>query len=121
MAGPAHDPDEEDREEPLDPAVERVRRKLVRFMAINLGLLFAALMVVLAAIVYRTLAPSGPSAPAAAVEAPIVVPAGARVEGHALGQASVSLLVLLEGGERVLFVYDLQSGRMTGRFAIVEE
>ena len=40
-------------DKPLDPAVERVRRKLVRFMAINLGLLFAALMAVVAAVVYK--------------------------------------------------------------------
>ncbi|PDQ22485.1 fimbrial protein, partial [Mesorhizobium sanjuanii] len=38
------DPDVEGREKPLDPEVESVRRKLVRFMAINLGLLFLALM-----------------------------------------------------------------------------
>jgi hypothetical protein len=40
-------------DKPLDPAVDRVRRKLVRFMAINLGLLFLALMAVVLAIVYR--------------------------------------------------------------------
>jgi hypothetical protein len=40
-------------DEQLDPATERVRRKLVRFMAINLGILFVALMAVVIAIVYR--------------------------------------------------------------------
>src|SRR5262245_27019369 len=35
----------DDEEKPLDPAAERVRRKLVRFMAINLGLLFTAVIV----------------------------------------------------------------------------
>ncbi|TIT86625.1 MAG: fimbrial protein, partial [Mesorhizobium sp.] len=39
--------DEEDEEKPLDPAAEKVRRKLIRFMIVNLGLLFLALMVVI--------------------------------------------------------------------------
>ena len=56
MARPAFDDEEE---KPLDPAVEKVRRKLVRFVAINLGLLFIALMAVVGALVYksRTAAP----------------------------------------------------------------
>ncbi|RUU07680.1 fimbrial protein, partial [Mesorhizobium sp. M6A.T.Ca.TU.002.02.2.1] len=33
---------DEDEEKPLDPEVEKVRKKLVRFVAINLGLLFLA-------------------------------------------------------------------------------
>ena len=50
MAAP-HDDDED--EKPLDPAVENVRRKLVRFIVINLGILFVALMAVVLALVYR--------------------------------------------------------------------
>ncbi|TIT59038.1 MAG: fimbrial protein, partial [Mesorhizobium sp.] len=44
---------EEDEEKPLDAEVEKVRGKLIRFMAVNLGLLFLALMVVIAALVYK--------------------------------------------------------------------
>ena len=51
MAGPALD---EENDKPLDPAVEKVRRKLVRFVAINLAILLAALMAVAAAIVYKS-------------------------------------------------------------------
>ena len=51
MAQPTFDDEEE---KPLDPAVEKVRRKLVRFVAINLGLLFVALMAVVGAIVYKS-------------------------------------------------------------------
>ena len=51
MIRPAFD-DEKDK--PLDPAVEKVRKKLVRFVAINLGLLFLALMAVVGAIVYKS-------------------------------------------------------------------
>ena len=51
MALPPFDDDED---KPLDPAVEQVRRKLVRFVAINLGLLFIALMAVVGALVYKS-------------------------------------------------------------------
>ena len=84
MARPAFD---DEQEKPLDPAVEKVRRKLVRFVAINLGLLFIALMAVVAALVYKSRT-AAPPATEIAVEAPspegiaegrIELPAGARI------------------------------------------
>ena len=41
----------DEEEKPLDPNVEKVRRKLVRFMGINLGLLFLALMAVVSGVI----------------------------------------------------------------------
>ena len=66
MAGALPDNDDE---KPLDPAAERVRRKLVRFMAINLGILFLALMAVVAALVYKSMTVP-PEAPAVASDLP---------------------------------------------------
>jgi hypothetical protein len=131
MAGAADDDDE--REKPLDPAVERVRGKLVRFMIINLGLLFLALMAVVVAIVYR--AGNRPPPPvAAAPELPlpaqgevmgggvtggdIVLPEGARIAGHALSGSRISLDVLLKDGGRAIYVYDTTTRAMVGRFDI---
>ncbi|TIW70991.1 MAG: fimbrial protein, partial [Mesorhizobium sp.] len=84
---------EEDEEKPLDPAAENVRRKLVRFMIVNLGLLFLALMVVIGALVYKARnAPVAGSAPAGDVQVPagaslsgdIVLPVGAKVVSQSL-------------------------------------
>ncbi|TGT79058.1 fimbrial protein, partial [bacterium M00.F.Ca.ET.157.01.1.1] len=50
MARPDAD---EEQEKPLDPEVVKLRGKLIRFMVVNLGLLFIALMVVIGAIVYK--------------------------------------------------------------------
>lgn len=122
--------DDDEREKPLDPAMERVRRKLVRFVGINLGLLFLALMAVVAAIVYRAGRTETP--PAAAVpELPlpagavlggeIALPRGARVEGHAVSGARLSLHVQFDGGQSAIFVYDMAQGRMIGRFDIRPE
>lgn len=126
MAQFQHD---EEQEKPLDPAVERVRRKLVRFVAINLGLLFLALMAVVVAIVYRASRAETPPV-AAAPELPlpaeggiahgeIALPDGARVTGHALSGGRISLHVELAGGGRSIFVYDMAANRMVGRFDIV--
>jgi hypothetical protein len=114
MAGSIEDEDEK----PLDPAVERVRRKLKRFIAINLGLLFVALMAVAAAIVYRA---GDLDHVSAGAEGEIALPAGARILDHALSGDRISLDVELADGSRALYLYDLAEGAVVGRFDLVEE
>jgi hypothetical protein len=122
----AQPPNEKD--QPLDPASERLRRKLVRFMAINLGILFVALMAVVIAIVYRAFLSAPEPAPAEIAEIPapppgsmltgeIALPDGARVISHALSGNRLTLDVEA-GGERSILVYDIGEGRMIGRFAL---
>ncbi|CCV11093.1 hypothetical protein [Mesorhizobium sp. STM 4661] len=118
---------EEDEEKPLDPKVEGVRRKLVRFMAINLGLLFLALMVVIAALVYKARnAPPASPLPAGDVQVPpgepltgdIVLPVGAKVVSQSLSGNRVAIDAELADGSREIFVYDIAERRIIGRFAI---
>ena len=118
MAGPALD--EED-DKPLDPAVEKVRRKLVRFVAINLAILLIALMAVAAAIVYK----SGGGAPRSGIgqdgelaEAEIPLPAGARIVSQSLSGDRIAIDAELAGGGRAIFLYDLAEQRLVGRFSI---
>jgi hypothetical protein len=40
-------------EKPLDPEMEKVRRKMVRLLAVSIGVMFIGLMTVLGAIVYK--------------------------------------------------------------------
>jgi hypothetical protein len=127
MAKPLTD---ENEEKPLDPAVERVRRRLVRFVGINLGILFIALMAVVAALVYRMSAPT-PSAPQAAgglvpngeglIEGRIALPAGARINSHAVSGDRLTLDVGLADGGRAIFLYEMGQQRMIGRFDIVTQ
>ncbi|TIP82687.1 MAG: fimbrial protein [Mesorhizobium sp.] len=123
---------DEDEEKPLDPEVEKVRKKLVRFVAINLGLLFLALMVVIAALVYKTRtappASSPPNSPSLAgdIQVPsgepltgdIVLPVGARVISQSLSGNRVSIDAELADGSRAIFVYDIIERRIIGRFSI---
>ena len=126
MARPASD-DEHDK--PLDPAVERVRRKLVRFVAINLGLLFIALMAVVGALVYKSRT-AAPPATDVAVEAPspegiaegrIELPAGARIVSQSLSGNRISLSLEFSDGRRAIYLYDIGARQIVGRFAIVQE
>jgi hypothetical protein len=126
---------DDEEEKPLDPAVENVRKKLVRFVAINLGLLFVALMAVVAAIVYKTRSeapavveapPSDIPAPAGAVPVPagtvlegeIALPAGARIVSQSLSGSRLSLGLELPDGSHAIYLYDLAERRIVGRFAV---
>ena len=122
-----HDEDEK----PLDPAVEKVRRKLVRFVAINLGLLFIALMAVLGAIVYKSGSrPETPAATGTGVPSPaegaflsgeIALPAGAKIVSQSLSGNRISIEAELADGSRAIFLYDFAERRMIGRFALTRQ
>ena len=121
MAKAAQDDDSGDA--PLDPAVERVRRRLVRFIAINLGILFAALLAVFVALVYRSL-PDGEARPPVA-ELPgeamagrIDLPAGARIVSQSLSGERIAIDAELAGGGRAIFIFDIRAGRIVGRFDV---
>ncbi|UCI20709.1 fimbrial protein [Mesorhizobium sp. B2-1-8] len=124
MARPDAD---EDQEKPLDPEVDKLRGKLIRFMVINLGLLFVALMVVIGALVYKARkAPSANPPLSGDVQTPggepasgdIVLPVGARVVSQSLSGSRLSIDAELADGSRAIFVYDIAERRLIGRFAI---
>lgn len=115
-------------EQQPDPATERVRRKLVRFMAINLGVLFIALMAVVIAIVYRAFTADSPTEPEMASELPtpppgsmltgeIALPEGSRMISHALSGNRLTLDIEVDG-QRLILVYDIAEGRTIGRFTL---
>jgi len=120
-----HADDEENK--PLDPNIENVRRKMLRFMGINLGLLVLALIVVVAALVYKARKTASPP-PAAANEIPvpagspltgeIVLPAGSKIVSQSLSGSRLSIDAELSDGSRVIFVYDTAERRIVGQFAV---
>ncbi|WP_296741697.1 fimbrial protein [Mesorhizobium sp.] len=127
MARPVAEEDVEGGEKPLDPEAEKVRRKLVRFMGINLGLLFVAVMVVIAALVYKmSKTPGTAPAPVADVQVPagaalsgdIVLPVGAKVISQSLSGSQLSIDAELADGSRAIFLYDIAERRVIGQFAI---
>jgi hypothetical protein len=123
MARPYAD---EEEEKPLDPNLEKVRRRLVRFMGINLGLLFLALMVVIAALVYKSRKAASPPPAASEIPVPagapltgdIVLPVGSRIVSQSLSGNRLSFDAELADGSHAIFVYDIAERRMVGQFAV---
>lgn len=123
MARPLAD-DEEDK--PLDPNVDKLRRKLIRFMVVNLGLLFFALMVVVAALVYKSYTAKPATPIAGDIQSPagepltgdIVLPVGAKVLSQSLSGDRLSIEAELADGGRAIFVYDIAEQRILGRYTL---
>lgn len=115
-------------EKPLDPAVERVQRRLRRLMLISGLTLGLGIFAVFAAIIYRlfTYAPAAPPPPVAVAAGAAVptlkrsdlgIPVGATLVSTALDASRLSL-TFADGGDTVVIVLDLPSLTVVNRFVI---
>ena len=114
-----------DEEKPLDPAVERVRRRMLRLMVISIGIMMTGLMAVLGAIVYKigsygeevedvAPAPVG----TIASEGSINLDAGAAIISSSLDGDNILLRIREGDGAGALWIYSLTEGRVVARIAI---
>jgi hypothetical protein len=122
-------PDIDGDEQPLDPAMERVRRKMIRLLAVSIGIMVIGLMAVLAAIVYkisqpvpevatvvRSEVPGQPLGAAMAGEA-ITLDPGTRILSHNLANNTLSLETRLADGTRQILLYDIATKRVVARIS----
>ncbi|KQT88161.1 hypothetical protein [Aurantimonas sp. Leaf443] len=107
--------DEEDA--PLDPATERLRRKMLRLLALSVGTLILGVMAVLAAIVYKSSAPDLPAAGAPPLA--LALPQGAQVLESAL-DGDRALLRLSLDGRQALYLVALSDGAILARYDLGE-
>lgn len=129
-------PDEQ-AEPPLDPAMERVRRKMIRLLAVSIGVMLIGLMAVLVAVVYKiNRAPETPvdearsdipgqaaSVPAKPeppklIESQINLTPGTRLLSQSLSGNELSLETLLPDGGTELIIYDYRESRIIGRIKL---
>lgn len=119
--------DETEVEKPLDPATEKLRAKMMRLLAVSIGIMMIGLMAVLGAIVYKIgngsqserAAPTSASVPGEpGFEGRIDLPQGAEILSSALDADSVLLDLRLAGGVRQLVIYSLSQNRIVARIAI---
>ncbi|WEZ82619.1 hypothetical protein P6U16_16395 [Rhizobium sp. 32-5/1] len=108
-------------EKPLDPAMENVRRKMIKLQVVSVGVMLVMLMAVLGAIVYKVTRPSGtPAAQTASLSVPsdapvaavAALPTGFVVSDVALSGGQILFYGSLSGGERKALVFDIASGRI---------
>jgi hypothetical protein len=102
---------------PNDPAFEKVRRKMVRLLAISIAVLFVGLIAVLSAVVYRTKDGEGGQR-AAGTLPPVAIGAGARVVATALNGDNALLTVEAADGTQSLVLLDLGSGTLAARYPL---
>ncbi|WP_152045142.1 fimbrial protein [Aureimonas psammosilenae] len=102
-------------DKPLDPATERLRRKMVRLLVISIGVTFAAVMAVLAAVVYKITTDRSGGDPTRVL--PIEIPAGSLVEDMATGDGEMLLRLRENEVERILRI-DLSTGRVLSRYEL---
>jgi len=117
-------PDEQD-EKPLDPEMEKVRRKMVRLLAISISIMFVGLMAVLAGVIYKVM--SGGSGEMITAASDLEIPVEGRIEavaslpeGFEVAQVSLNGGVLLfygqmPDGERQVLLYDIGHGRIVAK------
>ncbi|ODR90629.1 hypothetical protein [Sinorhizobium alkalisoli] len=117
----AIEPDDELEEKPLDPAMENVRRKMVRLQLVSAGVMLIMLMAVLGTIVYKLTRADGGAATAqgaasAPADAPVnaiaALPAGFSVSDVALSGSQLLFYGSLPGAEPRAIVFDIRAGRI---------
>lgn len=114
-------------EKPLDPATEKVRRKMVRLLAVSIGVMMVGLMAVLGAIVYKfndsgrqaaTREAGSAPLPYENLEGRIDLPDRAEIVSASLDADRVLLHIRLPDGASSLLVYSLERNRIIARVAI---
>lgn len=113
-------------DQPLDPAVERVRRRMMRLMIVSIGIMMIGLMAVAGAIVYKL---SGRETPRVATPAMVPggyqsllhLPAGSRVVAHSISGDRLTLVGEDPNGRQTVVLIDLASGEEIGRIDIVTD
>ena len=111
----------DEQEAPLDPAFEKVRRKMVRLLIISSSVIILGLMAVVYSIVYRVnripqqaspvaTAPATPDVVPAAQQS-ITLPAGFAVESTAISGNRVLLFGTAADGRKPIVVHDIGTGK----------
>ncbi|NTF88153.1 hypothetical protein G6L46_13550 [Agrobacterium rhizogenes] len=119
------EPDDQE-EKPLDPALESVRRKMVRLQIVSAAVMVVSLMAVFGAVVYKTMrAPVKPAGAAASnipSDAPVSVtaalPQGFTVQSTALSGNQVLFYGTLASGQRQAVVFDYGIGRIVATISL---
>ncbi|MBW9056289.1 hypothetical protein [Rhizobium mesosinicum] len=114
--------DDEQEEKPLDPAMENVRRKMVRLQIVSGAIMFVSLMAVFGAVVYKvtrtepsqtaTSAGSSGVPSDAPVNSTASLPLGFKIEQTSLSGGQILFYGTAVDGKRKALVFDIKAGRI---------
>lgn len=115
-------------DKPLDHEMEKVRRKMVRLLAVSIGIMFVGVMAVLGAIVYKFTRPSPQQAVVASsqgvpseapIEAVAALPAGFTIAGIALDGNRIAFNGRMADGKLRVMLYDITTSRIIADIAVI--
>nr|WP_272213843.1 hypothetical protein [Marinicella sp. W31]MDC2879795.1 hypothetical protein [Marinicella sp. W31] len=118
-----HNIEDQEEEQPLDPAVELVRRRMLRLQIVSALIMIVSLMAVFGAILYKVfdksadekaaVASSGAIVPADAPRAlTATLPRGFVIVDISYGNGQALIYGQKENGEQTFYLFDLNTGRM---------
>ncbi len=110
--------DIDEHEQPLDPAMERVRRKMVRLIAISIAIMLIGLLSVAVAIVYKFNRLPNNRSLSEPQDVAVQLPPGARLQSSHIEANQMMLTLLFDNGDQAVWIYDLVTGNVTDRIAI---
>jgi hypothetical protein len=113
-------------DQPLDPAMEKVRRKMIRLQIVSGSVMFISLMAVFGAVVYKAVGPSKTATTAttnavpsdAPVAATASLPQGFTIENVSFANGDMLFYGRLANGTRKALVFNVQAGRFVADITI---
>ncbi len=102
-------------EKPLDPAAEKLRRKMLRLMVISLGSMFIGIFAVLFAIVYKM---NNSAVATTSIEARVILPEDFEIQETRLGDNIILFRGLSSDGTSRVLMFDAVSGQPRGTIEI---
>ncbi|MEL6436301.1 MAG: DUF6476 family protein [Pseudomonadota bacterium] len=107
-------PEEAQEEKPLDPAVERVRAKMMRLLVVSMTIMFISIFAVLAAVVYRINSDTTDTL----IRADLAVPEAFQVLESGLGDGSVYIRGVLATGAMQVLIFNPDTGALVRELTI---
>ena len=109
-------------EKPLDPTMEKVRRKMVRLLGVSLGVMFIGVMAVLAAVVYKIRTSGDEEAQTSVVQSianssfvenlDVILPQDFQIEGFNLDGTRGAVHGVDQNGVLQILIIDLSNGEI---------
>ncbi len=113
---------DDNEDKPLDPEMEKVRRKMVRLLVVSIGVMFLGVMAVLVGVVYKVLddgeqqavaaTPAQPVPTGAPSTATAQLPAGFEIEQVSLDGTRILFTGRDPGGRFSVYVFDMATGQL---------
>lgn len=117
-------PDEE--EKPLDPAVEKIRRKMVRLLFISSSVIVLALMTVLGSIVYKAnknsataeIPAASPQSAVTLARQTVTLPTGFTLESTTVDGNRIWFMGTVDG-KHMMIAHDIATGKTLTEVSVI--